>query len=113
MLTNIPKVGDRVLIIETRSHRPNPQTAVIDKVTKKFIYCCGKKFDLEGRHVDSFPCFALLDGDFSSYQEEEKRDRLISKIKIIANTHRFGEALSTESLEAIAQLMEVQNAKYL
>ena len=31
--------GDRVLIIETRSHRsPNPQTVVVDKVTKKFIY---------------------------------------------------------------------------
>ena len=102
--------GDRVLIIETRSHRsPNPQTVVVDKVTKKFIYCCGKKFDLDGRHVDPFPSFALRD-DLTSYQEAEKRDRLISKIKIIANTHRFGEALSTENLEAIAKLIEVQNA---
>jgi len=44
------------------------------------------------------------------YEEVEKRDRLISKIKLITQSHGFGEKLATEHLEAIVfKLMEAQN----
>lgn len=108
MLTKIPKVGDRVLVVETKTHRDTtPQTVPVEKVGKKYLYVLGEKFDLTGKHVHSFACYSLWDSQ-EAYDRHFQRRRNITRIKDIVSKWDFGNGLSDEDLEQIANLMEVK-----
>lgn len=110
MLTNIPKVGDRVLLIDrndNRRQRDEPKLLPVDKVGSKYLtitqYGRPKQFPFTGIRDN----YELWDSQ-EAYDRHLQRDRLISKIKKATQSWDFGKELAIEKLEAIAELIEVK-----
>ena len=107
--------GDRVILEYTSRSRSETFPATVKRLgrDKIFIDCPDRpaaekiQFREYGAGIQ-FSGWALWN-TFDEYQEAKKRDRLISKIKKATQSWDFGKELSTENLEAISELIEVQN----
>lgn len=106
MLTNIPKVGDRI-VIDYNSSRLHPKYEVvkIEKVGNKYLYVDRYRFHLNGKG-ESVSGYELFDS-VEAWEKSKQRDRNISKIKKAVSAWGFGDGLSDEDLEQICKLIEV------
>lgn len=111
MLTNIPKVGDRVVIDfnNTRTH-PKHEEVVIKKIGRKYLYVDGTYkdygFHLNGKGA-TISGYELFDS-VEAWEKSKQRDRNITKIKKAVSAYGFGDGLSDEDLEMICKLIEVK-----
>ena len=116
MLSKAVKKGDHVFIVYTkdRSSRACSQKGLwkIEKVGTRYLWVDGNKFEFDGKGAGTANGYELFDNE-EAYDRHLQRDRLISKIKQATQSWDFGKELTTENLEAIAELMKVENARHL
>lgn len=113
MLTNIPKLGDQVVIAynNTRTH-PKFETATIKKIGRKYLYVVASHewqeyaFYMDGKGA-TVSGYELFDNQ-EAYEKSLQRDRNITKIKDEVERWSFGNGLSDETLEQILELIEVK-----
>lgn len=110
MLTSIPKVGDRVLLIDrndNRRQRDEPKLLPVDKVGSKYLTITQhgrpKQFPFTGIRDN----YELWDSQ-EAYDRHLQRDRHITKIKKAVSVYNFGDGLSDEDLEQICKLIEAK-----
>ena len=104
MLTKPPKVGDEVLLVASCNSKTR-YFVIVTKVTKQRIYCDGEAFTHEGKHLSNFPSCELWE-DHKSYDDKERKEKLIALVKRKASSWAFGDEISVENLEKILELME-------
>ena len=108
MLTSTPKQGERVLIVETRTHRDTtPKTVEVETVGRKYLRVLGEKFDFTGKHISNFPHYSLWNSQ-EVYDRHLQRRRNIAKIEGAVKQFGFLSGLSDEQLEQILEAIEVK-----
>ena len=106
MLTIIPNPGDEVVIAYKTEYHPKIECVTIDKVGHKYIYVGRCKFHLNGKGEN--PSGYELFDSYDAWTKSKQRDLNISKIKRAVSAWSFGNGLSDEALEQIAELIEVK-----
>lgn len=111
MLTNIPKVGDHVLLIaRNENYRMKSELRLlpVEKIGSKYLtvshYGRLKQFPFTGIK-DNYELWDSVE----AYDLHLQRDRHITKIKKAVSAYSFGDGLSDEDLEQICKLIEVKS----
>ena len=106
MLTKPFSKGDRVLVVETRTHRDTmPKTVPVETVGRKYLHVLGEKFDFTGKHISNFPHYSLWDSQ-EVYDCHLQRRRNIDKIQKTIAQCGFLSGLSDEKLQQILEAIK-------
>lgn len=107
MLTNIPKVGDRVLVVQKHGKGDRRiDFFPIEKVGRQYLTISiyrPIKFGFDGQNAD----YEMWESQ-EAYEASLQRNRNITKIKKTVSAYGFGDGLSDEDLEMICKLIEVK-----